>query len=106
MPAVVKISNALKSMDETIFKRNNISSLLREFITDEELNELTSLDEPGVVWEKQEEFMLSISKVDSAKLKLQVWNFTFEFVENYDNIKLPINKLGEVLIFYIRHPMK
>ena len=96
MPPVQKISEALQTMDEKLLQRNHIASLLREFITDEELSELTSLDEPGINWEKQEAFMLALSKVELAKLKLQVWNFTFDFVENYENVKIPVKHLKTV----------
>ena len=85
--------------------RNSISALLREFITDEELNELISLDEPGTIWDKQETFMLAISKVEFAKIKLNIWNFTFDFVENYENVKIPINMLGEVIYVNYRPAM-
>ena len=96
MPPVQKISEALKLMDEKLLQRNHIASLLREYITDEELSELTSLDEPDVNWEKQEAFMLALSKVELAKLKLQVWNFTFDFVENYEVVKNPVKHLQTV----------
>jgi hypothetical protein len=96
MPVVTKIAEALQIMDEKVLQRNHIAALLREYITDEELNELTSLDEPGVIWEKQEAFMLALSKVELVKLKLQIWNFTFDFVENYENVKVPVNHLKTV----------
>ena len=97
MPAVEKIASALLTMDDKILQRNHIAALLREFITDEELSELTGMDEPGAVWEKQEAFMLALSKVEMAKLKLQVWNFTFDFVENYENVKVPVKHLKAVI---------
>lgn len=97
MPAVEKIAVAMTIMDGTVLQRNHIAALLREFITDEELSELTSLDEPGTVWEKQEAFMLALSKVEMAKLKLQVWNFTFDFTENFENVKVPIRHLKAVI---------
>lgn len=96
MPLVTRIAEALQIMDEKILQRNHIASLLREYITDEELNELTSLDEPGVIWEKQEAFMLALSKVEMVKIKLQFWNFTFDFIENYENVKVPVNHLKTV----------
>ena len=105
MPPVTKISEALQKMDGAIMNRNSISALLREFITDEELNELISLDEPGTIWDKQETFMLAISKVEFAKIKLNIWNFTFDFVENYENVKIPINMLGEVIYVNYRPAM-
>jgi hypothetical protein len=97
MPAVEKIAVALQVMDDKILQRNHIAALLREFITDEELSELTGMDEPGVVWEKQETFMLALSKVELAKLKMQVWNFTFDFTENYENVKIPVRHLKAVI---------
>jgi hypothetical protein len=99
MPVVTKIAEALQIMDEKVLQRNHIAALLREYITDEELNELTSLDEPGVIWEKQEAFMLALSKVELVKLKLHIWNFTFDFVENYENVKVPVNHLKAVHLY-------
>ena len=93
MPAVAKISEALLNMDDKLLQRNHIAALLREFITDDELSELTSMDEPGAVWEKQEAFMLAMSKVDMAKLKLTIWNFTFDFIENFETVNNPVKCL-------------
>ena len=96
MPAVEKIALALQTMDGKVLQRNHTAALLREFITDEELSELQSMDEPGTIWEKQEAFMLALSKVELAKIKLNVWNYTFDFAENSENVRGPVKNLKAV----------
>jgi hypothetical protein len=54
------------------------------------------MNEPNTVWEKPEEFMLNISKVQNAKIKLAVWNFKNDYQENYDIILNPVNILKSV----------
>jgi hypothetical protein len=60
------------------------------------LSELESLNEPNTIWEKPEEFMLNISKVQNAKIKLAIWSFKNDYQENYDIILNPVNVLKSV----------
>lgn len=73
-------------MDSSILNQSQISSLLREFITDEELAEYEAQNEQGAVWERSEEFMVGLSKIPNAKLKLAIWKFTYEYTENWESI--------------------
>jgi outer membrane murein-binding lipoprotein Lpp len=86
IPPVVKVEEALSKMDSTILNHAQVSSLLREFITDEEIAEYEAQNEKGTIWEKQEEFIVALSKIESSKIKLSIWKFTYEYQENYEGI--------------------
>jgi len=91
MPIISKVEEALKKMDITILSYNQITALVREFITDEELAEYEAQNEPGMQWEKAEEFMVALSKISFSKIKLTIWTFICEYQENYDNVLSAIN---------------
>jgi len=86
IPTLNKIEEALKKMDEITLNRSQVSSLLREFITEEEISEYEANNAEGVQWEKQEEFLISLYKISSSKEKISFWNFIYEFVENFNPI--------------------
>lgn len=91
MPIISKVEEALKKMDITILSYNQITALVREFITDEELAEYEAQNESGMQWEKAEEFMVALSKIPFSKIKLTIWTFTCEYEENYENVISTVN---------------
>lgn len=93
MPPIIKIEEALKIMDNNILSRSQINSLFREYITEEEIGEYESQNEPGAQWDKGEEFMMGLHKIPSSKLKLAVWGFTFEYTENSESLESTIKNI-------------
>jgi hypothetical protein len=98
LPSVEKAELSLTCMDETIIERSQISSLLREWIQESELLEYDANNEPGSKWEKPEEYLISLNKIPFAKLKLGVWNFTFEYQENFTLVKIALDSLHNATI--------
>jgi len=86
MPTIVKVDEALRKMDNQIMNKAQVDSLLREYIKDDEVADYEALNEPGVQWEKQEEFMIALLKISSAKQKLSIWAFILEYPENYESL--------------------
>lgn len=78
-------------MNDLILNRSQISALYREFVTEDEFAEYESMNEPGTQWEKLEEYMITLYKIQFSKNKLSIWMFTFDHAENfkdlYDNVK-------------------
>lgn len=86
IPPLVKVEEAISKMDSTILNHAQVSSLLREFITDEEMAEYEAQNEKETIWEKQEEFIVGLSKIEACKVKLSIWKFTLEYQENYEGV--------------------
>lgn len=91
IPPINKVEIALTKMDATMLTRSQISALYKEYITEDEFAEYEALNEPGMVWEKQEEFMVGLHKIPFAKLKLGIWSFTFDYEENYEGVTSTIS---------------
>lgn len=90
IPPIERVQEALVKMDGKELNRSQISSLLREYITEEELSDYESQNEPGMQWEKGEEFMIALHKIPFSKLKLSIWTFTFDYSENYEGIETTV----------------
>ncbi len=95
LPTAEKVESALITMDEKILERSQISALLREWIQDTELSDYESNNEPGSKWEKPEEYLITLNKIPNAKFKLSIWNFTFEYMENFTLVKTALDSLNE-----------
>ena len=86
MPIIMVIEEALKNLDSLLLNKNQISALLREYITEEELAEYEAINDINAKWEKQEEFLLGLYKIPFSKIKLIIWNFILDFNENYESV--------------------
>ena len=64
-----------------------------EYITEEELLEYESNNDETVIWEKQEEILINLHKINLSKVKLQIWVFMFDYEENYETITSAILSL-------------
>ena len=97
MPKIDQFAESLLNMDQKILSNSQITSLLREFITDEEFNEIEHNDCPGIVWEKQEEFMFALCKIPNSKIRLTIWNFINKFPEEFEHLEQPVKFLKLVI---------
>jgi len=95
MPPIVKVEEALKNMDEKLLSKSQIDALLREYLKDEEISEYESINEPGIQWEKQEEYMIGLHIIPSSKLKLAIWGYVLEYQEGYESTMLNTNMLSK-----------
>lgn len=43
--------------------------------------------------EKGEDFLIQLNSFPKAKLKIQIWNFTFEYLENYECVFNPVRAI-------------
>ena len=75
----------------------SIRAVMSEFITDEEFNEIEHNDCPGIVWEKQEEFMFALCKIPNSKIRLTIWNFINKFPEEFEHLEQPVKFLKLVI---------
>jgi formin 2 len=87
LPPIKKIEEALNNIDNSILNRGQISSLLKEYVTQEELCEYDNLNEEGAIFEKQDDFLISLHKIPFSQLKLTIWNFTLEYIENFESVE-------------------
>jgi hypothetical protein len=73
-------------MNDLILNRSQIAALYREFVTEDEYAEYESQNEPGTQWEKLEDYMITLYKIQFSKNKLSVWMFTYDHAENYKDL--------------------
>jgi len=101
MPKVDIVIQALNTLDSDLLSSTQVSSLIKEFITDDELAEMKEKDDVGVVWEKAEAFMLALSKLPFAKTRLVLWSFMYDFEDNKEGIIIAIKSFK--LVIYIKY---
>lgn len=62
-------------------------------MTKEELSEYESNNEPASQWDKGEEFLIALQKIPFSDTKLQIWSFTYDHTENYDEKRIRYNEV-------------
>ena len=87
LPAIASVSIALDTMNTKLLLESNIEQLNREYIKDDEIEEYKQLisNNENPVFEKGEEYLISLYKIPYSKIKLEIW----EIINEY-NIQIPI----------------
>ena len=80
LPAIASVSIALDTMNTKLLSESNIEQLNREYIKDDEIEEYKQLisNNENPVFEKGEEYLISLYKIPYSKIKLEIWEFINE----------------------------
>jgi len=93
MPHVDKIVKALRSMDGALLGEEEISALLNNFPTDDELEAIKEMNTPDARLDFSEMFCLKLSVVPNVRTRLRCWKFKLEFDEQVEDVQLPLYQL-------------
>ena len=85
LPSTKIVSEALKTMNNSILTKSQIDSLFKEFITKEELELYKSMGEEGN-WDKGEKYLIEINNIPNSKIKLEIWGSILSFEELYPGV--------------------
>ena len=87
LPAIASVSIALDTMNTILLSESNIEQLNREYIKDDEIEEYKQhiSNNENAIFEKGEEYLISLYKIPDSKIKLEIW----EFINEY-NMQVPI----------------
>ncbi|MCQ2816105.1 MAG: hypothetical protein MJ252_02455 [archaeon] len=73
LPKISDVAKGLETMNESYISMVQIEGIIREFIKENEINSYKAQDSPGAVWEKSEDYLISLYKIPFCKEKCIIW---------------------------------
>ena len=95
LPAISTVSLALETMDSTLLSSSNVESLNREYIKDDEIEEYKhhKNNNENTIFEKGEEYLISLYNITNSKEKLEIW----QFINDYDDQLPKMEKMIKIV---------
>jgi hypothetical protein len=80
---------ALRTMDGALLSPDGVDALLAALPTPEEVAAVRAEDAPGVQWDRPEQLVLAVGRVEQAEARLRCWQLRATFQERFDSVSPP-----------------
>eukprot|EP00008_Paramoeba_atlantica_P003453 CAMPEP_0201479978 /NCGR_PEP_ID=MMETSP0151_2-20130828/4586_1 /ASSEMBLY_ACC=CAM_ASM_000257 /TAXON_ID=200890 /ORGANISM="Paramoeba atlantica, Strain 621/1 / CCAP 1560/9" /LENGTH=667 /DNA_ID=CAMNT_0047861709 /DNA_START=57 /DNA_END=2060 /DNA_ORIENTATION=- len=114
MPSIDKILSAVRKMDSSVLTMEDVSALLNNFPTDEEIMSIKELSVADGRLDAPEQFCYKLCSLPDMKDRLRCWKFQMNFDEFVEDIQIPLfgieeackqlqksKKLKKIFTFYL-----